>query len=437
MDKQVIKLLMGKLKLDVINNLPADWNDLTDPILDLESYDEPLTKHLYKKGNQFGDDATEKLMQKFPDKVKLRQSIAFQLAQQMEYPGYGTLASDDFDEFVNHPVWLDTLETTSLDDVDSKLSVKDLTVFMTKWNNKKKELHWKSLSKVDQEVSLQNAKEKGFEKSTRTAYSRYLNNQYMGKFLNKRLVARREISQPLIVDMRFSDPKQNKFHNVIDQLQSLHTINKSSADPFRMIHVNLQQDSLFEKKFVAMVKKTDGMEGETFEYTRKSYFDLSPVVSPEEIVYLSPDADEHLEEFNPRSVYVIGALVDSSSSRWLTKTTAYNEKIAVKSLPLKEYLNFGGVTARKDLNLDTVLNILLRLKKTNSWIEALKEVPHRFHRGLSQKGKILCGFDMETISYFQEGEEMYRKHKQDSEPTPTVTVKAFRNNINTYFGRAG
>ena len=113
-------------------------------------------------------------MQKFPDKVKLRQSIAFQLAQQMEYPGYGTLASDDFDEFVNHPVWLDTLETTSLDDVDSKLSVKDLTVFMTKWNNKKKELHWKSLSKVDQEVSLQNAKEKGFEKSTRTAYSRYL-----------------------------------------------------------------------------------------------------------------------------------------------------------------------------------------------------------------------------------------------------------------------
>ena len=53
MDKQVIKLLMGKLKLDVINNLPADWNDLTDPILDLESYDEPLTKHLYKVSKIF------------------------------------------------------------------------------------------------------------------------------------------------------------------------------------------------------------------------------------------------------------------------------------------------------------------------------------------------------------------------------------------------
>ena len=73
----------------------------------------------------------------------------------------------------------------------------------------------------------------------------------------------------------------------------------------------------------------------------------------------------------------LGALVDSSQSRWLTKTTAYNEKIAVKSLPLKEYLNFGGVTARKDLNLDTVFNILLKLKKTNNWIEALKEVPRR------------------------------------------------------------
>ena len=118
----------------------------------------------------------EKLMQKFPDKVKLRQFIAFQLAQQMEYPGYGTLPSDDFDEFVNHPNWQDTLKTTSLEDVDSKLNVKDLTVFMTKWNNKRKELHWKSLrqdNKVDEEA-LQNSIEKGVEKSARTAYSRYL-----------------------------------------------------------------------------------------------------------------------------------------------------------------------------------------------------------------------------------------------------------------------
>ena len=76
-------------------------------------------------------------------------------------------------------------------------------------------------------------------------------------------------------------------------------------------------------------------------------------------------------------LFISGALVDSSTSRWLTKTTAYNEKIAVRSLPLKKYLNFGGVTSRKDLNLDTMLKILLKLKETNNWIEALKVVPHR------------------------------------------------------------
>ena len=47
-EKHVIKMLMGKLRLDVANNLPADWNDLTEPIVDVESYDEPLVKALYK-----------------------------------------------------------------------------------------------------------------------------------------------------------------------------------------------------------------------------------------------------------------------------------------------------------------------------------------------------------------------------------------------------
>ena len=55
-----------------------------------------------------------------------------------------------------------------------------------------------------------------------------------------------------------------------------------------------------------MTKKHDGMDGDTFEYTRNSYFNLSPAVSPEEIVYLSPDSDDELTHFNPKSVYVIG-----------------------------------------------------------------------------------------------------------------------------------
>ena len=37
MDKQVIKLLMGILKLDVINDLLANWNDLTEPIVNVKS----------------------------------------------------------------------------------------------------------------------------------------------------------------------------------------------------------------------------------------------------------------------------------------------------------------------------------------------------------------------------------------------------------------
>jgi len=34
------------------------------------------------------------------------------------------------------------------------------------------------------------------------------------------------------------------------------------------------------------------------------------VVGDREIVYLSPDADEEIHEFDPEAVYVIGGLVD-------------------------------------------------------------------------------------------------------------------------------
>ena len=72
-----------------------------------------------------------------------------------------------------------------------------------------------------------------------------MNSQYIGQFTNNRLLARREHSQPLLFDMRFDNPQQNKFHAVITQLMSLHTINKFSPDPFRMIHVNLKEGNNF------------------------------------------------------------------------------------------------------------------------------------------------------------------------------------------------
>lgn len=40
--------------------------------------------------------------------------------------------------------------------------------------------------------------------------------------------------------------------------------------------------------------------------------DWEELVGDRELVYLSPDADEEITEFNPETVYIIGGLVDGT-----------------------------------------------------------------------------------------------------------------------------
>jgi Trm5-related predicted tRNA methylase len=40
--------------------------------------------------------------------------------------------------------------------------------------------------------------------------------------------------------------------------------------------------------------------------------DLEEVIGDRDVVYLSPDADEEIKEFDPNTVYIIGGLVDGS-----------------------------------------------------------------------------------------------------------------------------
>ena len=106
-------------------------------------------------------------------------------------------------------------------------------------------------------------------------------------------------------------------------------------------------------------------------------------------------------------------------------------------MKLKFYIKFL-LTKNKSILLTKNTVIIKKISSQINNRESLKKHTHnlnRFHRGLSQKGKIMCGFDMDTINYFQEGEERYRRHKQGSEQAPANTMKAFRNNINSYFGR--
>ncbi|CAI2373756.1 unnamed protein product [Moneuplotes crassus] len=97
-------------------------------------------------------------------------------------------------------------------------------------------------------------------------------------------------------------------------------------------------------------------------------------------IYLSPDATEDLEDFDPLTTnFIIGGIVDRTVSSKLTlnKANSINpdEQLQCRRLPLQKYLD---KKSKFVLNINTVYEILLRYCNSRNWEEAiLQSVPMR------------------------------------------------------------
>ena len=96
----------------------------------------------------------------------------------------------------------------------------------------------------------------------------------------------------------------------------------------------------------------------------------SPASPPKRLVYLSPDADEALEDVEEDTMYVIGGIVDLAARgvAWsLPKATALG--IQTARLPIRE--NLPSVT-NQILNIDTALKVLCEKYSGKDWEDALR-----------------------------------------------------------------
>lgn len=96
----------------------------------------------------------------------------------------------------------------------------------------------------------------------------------------------------------------------------------------------------------------------------------SPASPPRRLVYLSPDADEALEDVEEDTMYVIGGIVDLAARgvAWsLPKATALGIRAA--RLPIRE--NLPSVT-NQILNIDTALKVLCEKYSGKDWEDALR-----------------------------------------------------------------
>lgn len=98
---------------------------------------------------------------------------------------------------------------------------------------------------------------------------------------------------------------------------------------------------------------------------------------PADVVYLSPDADEPLEEVLASEVYVVGGIVDRNLNKGLTLSAAEGGRARAARLPFDEYL---PEVSRNDrvLTVCACVGVLMGIHAGDDWREALqKSVPKR------------------------------------------------------------
>uniref|UniRef100_UPI0037E8E288 tRNA methyltransferase 10 homolog C n=1 Tax=Semicossyphus pulcher TaxID=241346 RepID=UPI0037E8E288 len=186
--------------------------------------------------------------------------------------------------------------------------------------------------------------------------------------------------QPLVFDMSYdSNMNRREVENTVSQLMEVEGWNRRAIEPFHLHYCNLQADGAYQKELL----KRYGAE--TWDHllitsTDSKHVDMFP---SDQLVYLTADSRNVLRKFDHSKVYIIGALVDRSIQSGLSLANAKRLKLATARLPLDEFLHWE--TGAKNLTLDQMIRIMLTIKDTGNWEEALKFVPKRKHDGFYQQ----------------------------------------------------
>lgn len=152
------------------------------------------------------------------------------------------------------------------------------------------------------------------------------------------------------------------------QLKHSFSENRYAQRPFVMHFCNMDINSELWKALRSQIPNINNVP------IRLHSGDIMDVFPPEKLVYLSPDADQFMTEFNPDDFYVVGSIVDKGSQMPLTLAKAKRLNIRCARLPLDRYIKFHS---HKTLTLDQMTRILLELKKSQDWKKAFKHVPRR------------------------------------------------------------
>jgi tRNA (guanine9-N1)-methyltransferase len=159
------------------------------------------------------------------------------------------------------------------------------------------------------------------------------------------------------------------------QIGRCYASNRATLKPAQITLTNINKNSFLYKE---MCRVNDGFEKYVMIRTEKTIEEYYSN-NLENLCYLSPDADEILENLDLNQIYIIGGLVDETVTKKVTLRKSSNLNLKCFRLPIEEHMNRRENKEEGDkkynfskiLALNQVLDILLNYNLTKDWKSAL------------------------------------------------------------------
>ncbi|XP_011641938.1 mitochondrial ribonuclease P protein 1 homolog [Pogonomyrmex barbatus] len=195
----------------------------------------------------------------------------------------------------------------------------------------------------------------------------------INRFYNGKLIQNIMFEPKIVFDCGYDDyMNQREIHNCAKQISIAFADNRIHVNPLCLYLCNFNYNGLL-KQYLHQNIPTLLNDDFPVVITSQSYLDIFP---KNQLVYLTPHCRTELTEYDPDMTYIIGAYIDKADSQPLSLAKAKKEGICMAKFPIDKYLKWGS-SSSKNLTINQSLKIMLDLRHTRDWNEALKNVPNR------------------------------------------------------------
>ena len=236
----------------------------------------------------------------------------------------------------------------------------------------------KAQKKANRKLKKQLAKDKKKESISKSGQSTASENHVSKKTLKLQTIEKLqnvlkddESSRPKIcIDLQYEELMSEKeLIHLAQQLSRVYGFNRKSSDPCHLTFCHLPKDC---KTRQICCDKSEGFANYILNFSEKSLIDTFEN-RKQDLVYLTPDSDNLLEDIEDNKIYVIGGLVDDSVKKLSSLSFAKDQGLTTAKLPIDKYCSRIEGSFKQILTINQVFEILLNKIQGFSWPQVFSQ----------------------------------------------------------------